>query len=570
MQVLHLENNQKFSLVIENIVKENGFVYKRVKSHEEIFKYLKEEEASLLIIDHHVRCILHDELIKKMMCTGFVDLPIIVITAEEDAKIRKYCFDFSIMAYFKKKVFDRSHFEKYLQTIKREYENIQLLRKFKIAVIEANRLSIEVIKTFFLVDGIKNVDYYQNPLRFLKKEKKYNLIFIDLLMLEYDVDDMIAHIRERKQDAIIILITAYNNGGLLPHCLSFGADNFIMKPLEFHLFMARVHSCLGKYYLKQEIMKKNEKLFELATRDGLTNLYNRRYFVDVCKNKLEEFYRTMQPFSFILLDIDYFKNINDEYGHLKGDYVLKEFARLLRGNIRKSDILCRWGGEEFIILLMNTEVEKAVILAEKIRLYIEKYKFKEMTSITASFGVIQCQADDDAESVFKRLDNSLYLAKMSGRNKVVSNEELEVVSGEKPMAIEWGPFFRSGNSQIDEDHHKLITMSNELIYNAFKKDKQATFSALFLDLAKEIGAHFSREEKLLKEFEVDIYTAHKQVHKALVDKTLKLIECLQKGEVEPINVVKYLIKDVVVGHIIKSDFDFFHIFRGTKDKVEKY
>lgn len=312
------------------------------------------------------------------------------------------------------------------------------------------------------------------------------------------------------------------------------------------------------------IISKNEKLFELATRDGLTNLYNRAYFVDAFKNKLEEFRRTMQPFSFILLDIDYFKNVNDEYGHLKGDYVLKEFAGMLKKNIRKSDILCRWGGEEFIILLTNTDGETAAVLAEKIRLHIEKYSFKEMKSITASFGVIQCQMDDDEESVFNRLDNSLYLAKMSGRNKVVSNEELEFVSSEKPMAIEWGPFFRSGNLQIDKDHHKLIDMSNEIIYNVFEKDKQEMILTLFLDLSKEIAEHFAREEKILEESAVDTYKEHKQIHQDLLAKTLKRLDSFQKGEIGSILVAEYLIKDAIIGHLIKNDFDFFYIFRGSK------
>jgi len=312
------------------------------------------------------------------------------------------------------------------------------------------------------------------------------------------------------------------------------------------------------------ILNKNEKLFELATRDGLTNIYNRAYFVDSFKNKLEEFRRTMQPFSLILLDIDYFKNINDEYGHLKGDEVLKEFSGILKMNIRKSDVLCRWGGEEFIILLTNTDGETAVILAEKIRSYIEQYSFKEMKSITASFGVIQCQTDDAEDRIFKRLDNSLYLAKVSGRNKVVSNEMLEMVASEKPMLIEWGPFFKSGNLQLDKDHHKLIDMSNAIIYNAFKKEKQEELFNLFFDLSKELMEHFVREEKILEEFAVDIYIEHQQIHQDLVAKTLNLLERFQRGEIESMLVAEYLIKDAIVGHLIKNDFDFFYIFRGSQ------
>ena len=158
---------------------------------------------------------------------------------------------------------------------------------------------------------------------------------------------------------------------------------------------------------------------------------------------------------------------------------------------------------------------------------------------------------------------------MTGRNKVVSNEVLEIFSSEKPLAIEWGPFFRSGNAQLDKDHHKLIDMCNVIMSNAFKKEQQVPLGSLFFDLSKELEEHFVREEKILVEFDLDTYNEHRQVHHDLLLKAFNLLECLESGEIEAIAVLEYLIRDAIVGHLIKSDFDFFYIFEAVKHDVNR-
>ena len=262
----------------------------------------------------------------------------------------------------------------------------------------------------------------------------------------------------------------------------------------------------------------------------------------------------------ILFDLDFFKQINDEYGHQKGDLVLKGTADLVSKLIRKTDVLCRWGGEEFLVLLPGAHLEEATIVAEKIRREVESLRVKGVKKITSSFGVTQCQKEDTEDSLFKRVDNSLYLAKLTGRNKVVYDEEVYIAKGGIPVNIDWGPFFRSGNPQIDKEHEELISISNDIISNCFIEDNLEEILVMFKRLLDHVSLHFENEEAILLEHNYEEYEQHKKIHNDLVIKAKNMYDALEKGLISPIAVVKYVVQDVVVGHIIKSDFDFFELF----------
>lgn len=164
----------------------------------------------------------------------------------------------------------------------------------------------------------------------------------------------------------------------------------------------------------------SQKHYYNATHDILTSIFNRAFFLDVLREEFEKAIRYEANFSLILLDIDHFKTFNDRYGHLKGDEVLKRLSKTVYDNVRKSDVFARWGGEEFILLLPETNLEKAELLAENLRKKIEKIDMKGIHKITASFGVSQYIDGDDRDSLIKRADVALYDAKESGRNTIRS------------------------------------------------------------------------------------------------------------------------------------------------------
>jgi diguanylate cyclase (GGDEF)-like protein len=157
---------------------------------------------------------------------------------------------------------------------------------------------------------------------------------------------------------------------------------------------------------------------QYALVDFLTGLSNRRHLYELLQHEAERSRRYHQPLSVILFDVDHFKTINDLYGHLSGDLVLKEIARLIVEKLRTVDEVGRWGGEEFLILLPETKLSGAQLLAERLREILVEHKFESVGQVTASFGVTEYQPGDTPETLIYRADVALYDAKREGRNRV--------------------------------------------------------------------------------------------------------------------------------------------------------
>ena len=178
------------------------------------------------------------------------------------------------------------------------------------------------------------------------------------------------------------------------------------------------------YWFNQLSIKlegEHKQLEIISNTDKLTQLNNRMSTDNFIMKALTDSANENKPLSVVIVDIDFFKSINDKYGHQVGDDVLIVFADILRNNFRDSDFIGRWGGEEFIIALVDTRLEKAQKLIEGLRLKIESHGFDKVGQMTASFGLTQAASSDDIDCLFKRMDDNLYQAKESGRNKVISS-----------------------------------------------------------------------------------------------------------------------------------------------------
>jgi diguanylate cyclase len=183
--------------------------------------------------------------------------------------------------------------------------------------------------------------------------------------------------------------------------------------------------------MNEELLSKANKLEETASFDFLTKLYNRRKFNSFLEYEISKTNRyTNQCLSLLLVDIDYFKNVNDVYGHLVGDNILQEISKILTICSRDTDIVARWGGEEFIIMLPQTDIEQAYFVAEKLRVTIEKHKFDEVQHITCSIGVGQFHRNEHKDTLFKRVDSALYKAKENGRNRAELEHICDTLSQE--------------------------------------------------------------------------------------------------------------------------------------------
>lgn len=170
--------------------------------------------------------------------------------------------------------------------------------------------------------------------------------------------------------------------------------------------------------LNDKLNEQLEQISHIANHDKLTSVYNRHMFEEMLQKELSRTKRYSRPLSLIMIDADYFKEINDRFGHQTGDAVLKSLADTLREHLRTSDIVARWGGEEFVVILPDTQREQALQLAEELRLIIAETTFPEEVHLTCSFGVTSYKVEDTLQSLFSRIDASLYRAKQHHRNNV--------------------------------------------------------------------------------------------------------------------------------------------------------
>lgn len=167
-----------------------------------------------------------------------------------------------------------------------------------------------------------------------------------------------------------------------------------------------------------ERKKLEQELIVLSFTDTLTGVYNRRYFILELEENIKDIQQTVGNFAVIMVDLDHFKKINDRFGHAFGDFILKEVTSELKKGIRKEDVLARWGGEEFILLLTGATLSDAQKIAEKLRSGLENIKIPNFEGVTGSFGVAAYCAGDSLDNIIQRADNMLYDAKLSGRNCV--------------------------------------------------------------------------------------------------------------------------------------------------------
>jgi diguanylate cyclase (GGDEF)-like protein len=179
--------------------------------------------------------------------------------------------------------------------------------------------------------------------------------------------------------------------------------------------------CFNKSLDELEKMNDSVEYFaKLSVTDSLTQIYNRIKLHSELDIEIKRYTRTQSKLSLVMFDIDHFKKINDTYGHDVGDVTLIDLVKLVQKNIRETDIFVRWGGEEFMLLLIDTDLENAKLMTEKIRKKIELFSFKEIDRLTCSFGITQLNNKDTKESIIKRVDEVLYDAKNNGRNRIES------------------------------------------------------------------------------------------------------------------------------------------------------
>ena len=260
-----------------------------------------------------------------------------------------------------------------------------------------------------------------------------DLILLDVMMPRVDGFEVARRIKENSELPFIPIImqTALDSSERRVEGLDAGADDYITKPIDFAELEARIRSLLRIKALQQnleqreqELEEMNRKLLLMAQIDGLTGVDNRRYLEERLAEMFSHSTRIDEPIGCVMCDIDHFKSVNDDFGHQAGDVILREFASLLKEHVREIDRVGRYGGEEFVVLLPNAEIDEAVSFAERLRHGVEAHTFSfDGGSVrrTVSCGVSAwphplIKTTDD---LLRAADDSLYVAKERGRNRVV-------------------------------------------------------------------------------------------------------------------------------------------------------
>jgi two-component system cell cycle response regulator len=208
--------------------------------------------------------------------------------------------------------------------------------------------------------------------------------------------------------------------------LDMGVNDYVLRPLDRNELLARIKTQIKRKRHADLLRAKLDQGMENAITDPLTGLHNRRYMESHLGTLVAQATQSGQTLSVLVADIDFFKSVNDTYGHDAGDNVLREFATRLRRNTRGIDLACRLGGEEFVIIMPDTDLSRALQVAERLRSCIAAEHFQvnggSTLTVTASVGVSTLERKEDTpDTLFKRADTALYAAKRSGRNRVVAD-----------------------------------------------------------------------------------------------------------------------------------------------------
>ncbi|HSM19978.1 MAG TPA: diguanylate cyclase, partial [Hyphomicrobiales bacterium] len=224
---------------------------------------------------------------------------------------------------------------------------------------------------------------------------------------------------------ILVLADPDDNGRLL-RSLDLGVNDYVVRPIDKNELFARVRTQIRRQRYTAQLRDTFHHSVELAITDQLTSLHNRRYMENHLGLLVAKAQRTGGQLSLLIIDIDYFKAIIDNYGHDAGDDVLRNFSERLRKNVRGIDLVCRYGGEEFVVVLPDTDLNLASLIGERLRTRIAGDGFpihdgQQAINVTISVGIAALDSPEDTpESLIKGADRALYSAKRDGRNRVVA------------------------------------------------------------------------------------------------------------------------------------------------------
>ena len=287
--------------------------------------------------------------------------------------------------------------------------------------------------TAALGDYVEQVVHEADPEVALTRARtgEFDLILVNLSIEAMDPLRLCSSIRSFEETRLTPILAVVRHGDTrkLVRALDIGVNDYVTRPVDRNELTARVLTQLRRKSYVDQLRSSFQVSLEMAVTDQLTGLYNRRYLASHLSAMFDRAYWTGRPLSVMVLDIDHFKHVNDTHGHDAGDRVLKEFADRIANSVRGIDLACRYGGEEFLIAMPDTDLAFASVVAERLRHEIASAKFnlnagRDELNVTVSIGLSSTEngpEEDSAQKLIKRADEALYEAKSAGRNRVIKS-----------------------------------------------------------------------------------------------------------------------------------------------------
>jgi two-component system cell cycle response regulator len=299
----------------------------------------------------------------------------------------------------------------------------------RVLVVDDRKASYERLQAMLANEHEVEVEPDPAEALFRVADGGHDLVVVSLGLENFDGLRLCSQVRslERTRTTPILAVAEAEDSARLMRGLEIGINDYLVRPIDRNELLARVRTQVRKKRYTERLRDNVQMSIEAAITDALTGLHNRRYMESHLATLVEQAHARGKPLTVLVLDIDFFKAVNDTHGHDAGDDVLREFAVRLKKSIRGIDLACRLGGEEFVVVMPDTDMAVATMVAERLRRRIAADPFpisrgERKVEVTISIGLAALTgADDSAASVLKRADQALYRAKRDGRNRVVAD-----------------------------------------------------------------------------------------------------------------------------------------------------
>jgi len=419
LKVLHVDRSVFFQKVIKDILIRHGIDIESVPGKKEALDCLSRKQYDVVITGLELADSKGQDLIRSMSAAGIIK-PVVVVTSTESLEQRQELFELGVTDYILKQDLSDEKLVSYIQSLVDEDPVIASMKHMKIAALDDSRLELQIITTIFELFGLSNLQVFSDPEELLDYPDKFDMYILDLVLPKTSGEEVVRRIRAENKEAIIVVASSINHNKTVAHVLNSGANDYITKPFDAQLFMARIKSTVRTFQLLADVRKQNHEINRLASVDDLTGVWNHRVLMAKIEEEYERYTtRKRDSLGIMMLDIDNFKHVNDTHSHQTGDEVLRLVCEALQKTFGSEAFVGRYGGEEFLVIFDDISAARARDLARKsLAAVTEAPVGHKQLQVSFSGGMAFCNGQD-ASKLVAQADAALYHAKKQGKNRII-------------------------------------------------------------------------------------------------------------------------------------------------------